>query len=345
MAQVENPRDHGGWVTDQVGAISADDVAAMDARIDALHRDLGVEVAVVLVDDVDAASPKAFATALFNAWEIGDAEANNGLLVLMVMGQRRLEMETGYGLEGVLPDGWLGSMQAARMVPAFRDGDIGRGLREGLGAVDERLREHPDDARLGTAGPIAIGAKRARTMSAVGAVGGVGVTGGFVALFVVAVRRSWRQARTCEKCGLFMPLLDEAAEDAHLDDGQQAEERLGSVDWQVHQCTACGEVRLFPHQAWFSGYSSCPKCSYRTLKATTVTEVAATQYSGGRVRVTEDCRHCDFHRTSTRATPRLPPPSSTSSSSSGSSSFGGGGGGGGSFGGGHSGGGGAGSSW
>jgi TPM domain len=92
-----------------------------------------VEIAVVTVTGIDL-PPREFATGLFNRWGIGKAGADSGLLVLIVADQRRIEMETGYGLEPALPDGWLSALQHETMLPAFRSGDHGAGVEAGLAA-------------------------------------------------------------------------------------------------------------------------------------------------------------------------------------------------------------------
>ena len=144
VAEVPSPRP-GGWVTDQADVLDAAAEARLDALAEALHRDRGAEVAVVTVDDVPG-TPKQFATELFNAWHIGRADHDDGVLVLMVMGKRRLEIETGRGIEAALPAAWLAEMQAAQMVPAFKRKDIGGGLIAGLVAIDGRLRARPGEA-------------------------------------------------------------------------------------------------------------------------------------------------------------------------------------------------------
>jgi uncharacterized protein len=140
-----------------------------------------------------------------------------------------------------------------------------------------------------------------------------------------------------------MALLDEEADDAHLDAGQQAEERLKSVDYEVRRCAEHDQVVIIEHGKWFSGYARCSLCRHRTATHRSVTLVHATYDHGGEVQVTEDCTHCHHHDVTHRHTPRK----QRSSSSGGSFGGGGrsGGGGGGSFGGGRSGGGGAGRSW
>ncbi len=137
--EVPNPRHTNSWTSDQANMLSAAAEDRIDARIDELEDKTGVEIAVVTVGSVDAATPRDFGTRLFNHWGIGKAGEDNGLLVLMVEDERRLEMETGYGLEPELPDAWLKRMQESTMVPHFRAGNFDRGLEAGVEAVVERL--------------------------------------------------------------------------------------------------------------------------------------------------------------------------------------------------------------
>ena len=85
VSSVPNPRKHNLWVVDVVDIIDEKTEQDINAYIEQLHQDSGVEIALVTVQDVSE-TPKDFATALFNHWGIGDNEDNNGLLILMVMG-------------------------------------------------------------------------------------------------------------------------------------------------------------------------------------------------------------------------------------------------------------------
>ena len=147
-AAVPDPRP-GGLVVDPAGVLDPATEAALDARLRALRADRGAEVALVVLDDVVGA-PKAFATALFNRWQLGDAARDDGVLVLMVMGQRRLEIETGDGMQAALPAWWLADLQAQRMVPAFKRGDFAGGLGAGIAGIDERLRALPGEGERDT---------------------------------------------------------------------------------------------------------------------------------------------------------------------------------------------------
>ena len=74
-------------------------------------------------------------TSFFEHWGIGKKADDNGLLILLVLDQRKVTFATGYGLEGVLPDALCFRIQQNEMVPWFRKNDFDRGMTEGVRAV------------------------------------------------------------------------------------------------------------------------------------------------------------------------------------------------------------------
>ncbi len=96
----------------------------------------GAEVAVVTVPETKpAASPKEFATSLFNEWKIGKKDLNNGVLLLVSQRDRRVEIETGYGVESILPDAKVGQIISSEMTPRFKQGDYNGGVLAGTIAL------------------------------------------------------------------------------------------------------------------------------------------------------------------------------------------------------------------
>jgi uncharacterized protein len=344
VSDVPNPRPAGGWVADAADVLPPDAEARINARLDALQQQTSAELAVVTVPDTQG-EPKEFATELLNTWGVGSREANNGVLMLLVVDRRRVEIEVGYGLEAVLTDGATGALLDQHVIPRFKAGDLAGGLEDGVAAIDTRLRAKPEETREGTGGAVDVPGFAPEEATDTGtnlALLGGGGAGGIV--LGVAGWVWWqRRRRQCPVCRKEMALLDEEADDAHLDAGQQAEERLKSVDYEVRRCAEHDQVVIIEHGKWFSGYARCSRCRHRTATHRSVTLVHATYDHGGEVQVTEDCTHCHHHDVTHRHTPRK----QRSSSSGGSFGGGGrsGGGGGGSFGGGRSGGGGAGRSW
>lgn len=93
------------------------------------------DVFIVTLSSIGEAEPKHFATTLFNEWGIGDAETNNGVLLLFVEDQHALEFETGYGAEEILTDARCQRIFTQTIVPFFKAGDYEGGLCAGVGQI------------------------------------------------------------------------------------------------------------------------------------------------------------------------------------------------------------------
>ena len=129
-------------------------------------------------------------------------------------------------------------------------------------------------------------------------------------------RRLLNYHMPCRKCGQGMDLLPEAGEHRVLSVEENAEEKAGGMDYELWQCSHCGESERVATKLIKA--DKCPKCSRRTLTSSRTILVAATTRSGGRVRVTDTCQNpnCGYIKSEERQTPRL---SSGTTSSSGSS--------------------------
>lgn len=112
----------------------------LDEQLVSLRRTYGVEATVVVLPSIAEADVEDFATELFRLWGIGDKKDNTGLLILLVIDQRKIRMEVGYGLEGVLTDARCAQIQRRVMIPAMRRGDYATALEQGIRQVDELLR-------------------------------------------------------------------------------------------------------------------------------------------------------------------------------------------------------------
>ena len=93
------------------------------------------DVFVVTLSSIGEAEPKRFATELFNDWGIGDAETDNGVLLLFVEDQHALEFETGYGAEETLTDYKCERIYTKTIKPFFKAGDYEGGLCAGVADI------------------------------------------------------------------------------------------------------------------------------------------------------------------------------------------------------------------
>ncbi|MEM8809474.1 MAG: TPM domain-containing protein [Cyanobacteria bacterium P01_G01_bin.38] len=129
VGDVPNPRQRGGWVTDMADILSPATETELNQLISDLEAHNGTEIAVVTVSDTaGAASPKAFVHELFNTWGVGKATVNNGVVFLVSVGDRRAEIETGYGVVKILPDQRVTALLKQRAVPRFKEGDYDRSV-------------------------------------------------------------------------------------------------------------------------------------------------------------------------------------------------------------------------
>jgi uncharacterized protein len=323
LTSIPNPRSRDGtWVTDMPGMLRAETIAQLNSLISDLERTTGAEMAVVVIGSLDGLSIEEAAVRLFDLWDIGKKDRDNGLLLLWSTGDRRVRVEVGYGLESVLPDGKVGAILDAYVMPQFRSGKFDEGLIAGVDALLKAARSEPVELPSPGSESYENGWPDI-TAVLVGLLGAIPVGLGSI----VGVRK-WRRnrRRRCPVCQTLMVCLAETDDDAMLEKGQQAEERIGSVDYDVWKCEACSHHFTLRYPKWISRFAKCPQCHNRTKSSTETVITQATTTSSGRARVVERCEFCSFRREYSKALPRIQSSSSSSggSSSSGSSSFGGG---------------------
>ena len=99
-----------------------------------LEQKTGAQIVVVTIPSLEGRSLEEYATDLFRQWGIGDAQKNNGLLLLCAVNDRQFRVEVGYGLEGDLPDGKTGRMQDTYIIPLLKENQFDAGIKNGYSA-------------------------------------------------------------------------------------------------------------------------------------------------------------------------------------------------------------------
>lgn len=313
LDQIPNPRKtDGGWVVDMAGVLSAEQKAQLNRIISILERETGAEVAVVILRRTQGATPKEYATELFNRWGVGKRDADNGVLMLVALDDRRVEIETGYGMEAIIPDAVAGEILDTAVVPRFRKGDIAGGVIAGVEAIAERIRkaqasgayEPPTDTVPYVVPTPTDDYAPARPAPFPLPLAGLLVLGGSVGLLAYLLRE---RPPKCPVCLKPMSLLDEQADDEYLNELQRTEERLGSVNYHVWKCEHCGMLEIHPKVALLTTYQRCPKCQGYTVQETTRLVRAATYARSGLELVSYKCKNprCDYREVKERRLPRL----------------------------------------
>ncbi len=131
--------DERQYTTDPSHRLSQAALDSVNAICARLEKETGIESAVVILPSIGDATPFDFATDLFRQWGIGKKKSNNGLLILYVVDQHKVRFQTGYGLEGDLPDARCKRIQQQQIIPWLKQGDWDNAVVSGMRAVYQTL--------------------------------------------------------------------------------------------------------------------------------------------------------------------------------------------------------------
>ncbi|MBN2662540.1 MAG: TPM domain-containing protein, partial [Bacteroidales bacterium] len=352
----------GGYVSNPDNILSASTVDSLNRMIKAADDSGFVQIAVVALNSIGDDVPKEFASELFNLWGIGQKGADNGLLVLLVVDQHRVEFETGYGLETILTDAECYTIQQNYMIDYFKIGDYDAGVISGIEAVinetstNSFLQDYSTDVDNGydydnysnnytfldyllysKFGKIYIGigsflliafiiilfitlfipdryhryqALRIFSNPVIFVI--FPLPFAFLLILVNFLLKRWRNTPRISLSGKIMHKLDEKDDNKFLSGGQITEEKIKSIDYDVWITDDHQETLILAYKRWFSKYSQCPKCKFKTyfLKSDRVI-TAATYSSSGVGEKTYKCEHCGHSVTRQYTIPQKQKSSST----------------------------------
>ena len=132
-----------GRVNDYANVLQSSQAQALETQLAQLERDTGHQVAVLTIPTLDGEDIEGFSIRVAENWKIGKKGNDNGAIFVVAVKDRRLRLEVGYGLEGVLPDAIAKRITSDYIVPHFRQQDYAGGIVAGINAVDKVLRSEP----------------------------------------------------------------------------------------------------------------------------------------------------------------------------------------------------------
>jgi uncharacterized protein len=95
----------------------------------------GTAIVVATVESIGDNELNDYVNRLYKAWGIGKKGEDKGVLIFLTLKERKFRIETGYGVEGILPDGLVGEIRDRYAIPYFKKGDFGQGLSNTVTAV------------------------------------------------------------------------------------------------------------------------------------------------------------------------------------------------------------------
>ena len=124
-----------GRITDKADLLSANEKQDLENIIKEYEKGASNQIAVCVIKTLEGDSLEDFSIRLAEKWKIGQKGKDNGVIILIVKDDRKIRIEVGYGLEGVLPDGLCGDIIRNEIGPNFKSEKYFEGLKKGLEAV------------------------------------------------------------------------------------------------------------------------------------------------------------------------------------------------------------------
>lgn len=209
-----------GRVVDQAGLLTPARETELTARLEALERDTTDQLVVVTVASLQGLEIEDYGYRLGRTWGIGQAETDNGVLLIVAPNERKVRIEVGYGLEPILTDGLSALIIHNEILPSFREGHFERGIEQGVAAIEAQLRLDPAEAQA-----RAAAAARPRAEAPVGPMILIGVI--LFLMFISMVGALGRGGRRRRGSGV-APILIWAASEALRSGGRG---RGGGSSW------------------------------------------------------------------------------------------------------------------
>ena len=131
-----------GYVNDFAGVLNKATKAKLESTLTAFDKQSGIEIAVATLPSLNGEPIENVAVDLFEEWGIGKKGKDNGLLFLVVPSDRRMRIEVGYGLEGVMNDALAGRILKKVIAPYFKKDQIDAGIAMGtlsiIGVISDK---------------------------------------------------------------------------------------------------------------------------------------------------------------------------------------------------------------
>ncbi|CAH0174867.1 hypothetical protein SRABI27_01104 [Pedobacter sp. Bi27] len=122
-------------VNDYANVLSADQKQQLETKLVAFNDSSSTQIAIAILKSVGDYDINEYAVELGRKWGVGQSGKNNGIMIVVAVGDRKISIQTGYGLEGALPDIYAKRIIDNDIKPNFRAGNYYAGLDEGTTSI------------------------------------------------------------------------------------------------------------------------------------------------------------------------------------------------------------------
>lgn len=142
------PAKPNNYVTDETGTLSPEQLSALNAKLKAFEDTTTNQIFVYFAESLNGQDLAQYSQDIFHNWRIGQKDKNNGVLITIFKNDHKFRIQTGYGLEGQLPDLLTKRIQDNEMRPLFKQNDYYGGIDKGIDFLMYYSRNAFDPALL-----------------------------------------------------------------------------------------------------------------------------------------------------------------------------------------------------
>jgi uncharacterized protein len=154
-AQRELPELWGMRVHDEANVLSAQIAQQLEQQLKIHEDSTSNQIAILIITSLEGEAIEDYALRVAEKWKLGQKEKDNGIVLLIAIEDRKMRIEVGYGLEGVLPDAVCNQIIRNEMAPNFRRGDYDAGVQAAVNAIIAAIaREYTAEATDGVEVPL-----------------------------------------------------------------------------------------------------------------------------------------------------------------------------------------------
>src|ERR1700728_4336087 len=128
-----------GRVVDQANVMTPESRADLEAKLKDLEDKSGIQLVVATVTSLQGSDVETYANELFRTWKLGQAQKNNGVLLLVAPADHKVRIEVGYGLEGTLTDALSSVIIQSAIIPRLKANDFSGGIERGVDGIIDVL--------------------------------------------------------------------------------------------------------------------------------------------------------------------------------------------------------------
>ncbi len=134
------------YVVDLAGVLDAGARARLNGMLKDLEAKTTAQVVVLTINSLEGEPIESFSHQTAVKWGIGRKGKDNGVLLTVVVKDRKYRIEVGYGLESVLPDSLVGSIGRKHLVPHFKKRDFAGGINAAVTEIINKITGDPGGA-------------------------------------------------------------------------------------------------------------------------------------------------------------------------------------------------------